>query len=216
RSKAQRFAMDIRKSYPIFLPGRVFGPNPKVKAWIADLEKQVYDELGAPTFKEKVLSAASLGMAAYTGAALKLNIAQHPKLTRTPYRMPEPSWKDFHVWEALPGKFSTPEFNLKVEFEHARQRVWLRLEGRLHGSQAEAFWTQVGEAMAQRRTQLVFDFKKLQISEAKTLKAMREKLSRYRDTVRVVMPKLAHAHPELLILAKIFQQYRNSGGMGMQ
>ncbi|MBI5881882.1 MAG: hypothetical protein HZB91_02080, partial [Elusimicrobia bacterium] len=47
RSKAQRFAMDIRKSYPIFLPGRVFGPNPKVKAWIADLEKQVYDELGA-------------------------------------------------------------------------------------------------------------------------------------------------------------------------
>ncbi|MBI4676572.1 MAG: hypothetical protein HY748_03215, partial [Elusimicrobia bacterium] len=46
--------------------------------------------------------------------------------------------------------------------------------------------------------------------EAKTLKTMREKLARYRDTVRVVLPKLAHAHPEVLILARIFQQYRNS------
>ncbi|MBI5883147.1 MAG: hypothetical protein HZB91_08590 [Elusimicrobia bacterium] len=210
RAKAARFAKDIRKSYPIFLPGRIFGPNPRVRAWIADLEKQAYEELGSPTLAEKLTAAASVAMAAWTGAALKLNISQHPKLTRTPYRMPERGWKDLHVWEALPGKFATPEFNLKVEFEHARQRVWLRLEGRLHGTQAEAFWTQVGEAMALRRTQLVFDFKKLQVSEARSLKAMREKLSQYRDTVRVVLPKLAHAHPELLILAKIFEQYRHS------
>ncbi|MBI5210151.1 MAG: hypothetical protein HY927_09305 [Elusimicrobia bacterium] len=215
RAKAERFAKDIRKSYPIFLPGRLFSPNARVKGWIADLEKQVYDELGEPTFKEKAMAVASVGMAAYTDAALALNVAQHPKLVRTPYRMPERGWKDFHVWESLPEKFSTPEFNLRVEFEHARQRVWLRLEGRLAGTQAEKFWAQVGEAMAQRRTQLVFDFKKLQVSEAKSLKAMREKLSQYRDTVRVVMPKLAHAHPELLILAKIFQQYKNSGGMGL-
>ncbi|MBI5624098.1 MAG: hypothetical protein HY924_09985 [Elusimicrobia bacterium] len=211
RAKAFRFAKDIRNAYPIFLAGRVFGPNARVKAWIADLEKQAYDELGAPTFKEKLLSLASLVMAAYTGLALKLNIAQHPKLVRTPYRMPEPAWKDFHVWESMAEKYATPEFSLKVEFEHARQRVWLRLEGKLHGSQAERLWTQVEEAMAQRRTQLVFDFKKFQVSEAKTLKSMREKLSQYRDTVRVVFPKLAHAHPELLILAKIFQQYHNSG-----
>ncbi|MFA6318773.1 MAG: hypothetical protein WC943_15295, partial [Elusimicrobiota bacterium] len=115
---------------------------------------------------------------------------------------------DFHVWESLPEKVSTPEFSLKVEFEHARQRVWLRLEGRLHGSQAERFWSQVGEAMAQRRTKLVFDLKKLQVSEARSLKAMREKFAGCRDTVRVVLPKLAHAHPEVLILARIFEQYR--------
>ncbi|MBI4677430.1 MAG: cobalamin B12-binding domain-containing protein, partial [Elusimicrobia bacterium] len=78
RSKAERFAQDLRKSYPIFLPGRVFGPNARVKAWIADLEKQVYDELGEPTFKEKAMALASLGMAAYTGAALVLDLAQHP------------------------------------------------------------------------------------------------------------------------------------------
>ncbi|MBI5622230.1 MAG: hypothetical protein HY924_00480 [Elusimicrobia bacterium] len=211
RAKAGRFAKDIRKSYPIFLPGRLFGPNPRVKEWIARLEGQVYDELGAPTFSEKLMALASVGMAAYTSAALRLDVSQHPKLVRTPYRMPERGWEDLHVWESLPEKVSTSEFNLRVEFEHARRRVWLRLEGRLHGSQAERFWAQVSEAMAQRRTQLVFDFKKLQVSEAKTLKAMRERFSQYRDTVRVVLPKLAHAHPELLILARIFEQYRGSG-----
>ncbi|MFA6319080.1 MAG: hypothetical protein WC943_16840, partial [Elusimicrobiota bacterium] len=60
RSKAERFAKDIRKSYPIFLAGRVFGPNRSIKEWIAGLEQQVYEELGAPSFKEKAMALASV------------------------------------------------------------------------------------------------------------------------------------------------------------
>ncbi|MBI5208549.1 MAG: hypothetical protein HY927_01085 [Elusimicrobia bacterium] len=212
RDKAARFAADIRRAYPIFLAGRLLGPNARVRDWVARLERELHDCLGRPTLKERLLSAASVGAALWTAAALKLNVMQHPELTRSAYRMPQEDWKDFHLWESLPKKLSCPEFDVRVELEHARRRVWLRLEGKLAGSNAEKLWQQLSELLAQRKTRLVLDFKKLQASEGPAVAALREKLAAYRDRVRLVMPKLAHAHPEVLILAKIFHQYKAGGG----
>ncbi|MBI4669016.1 MAG: hypothetical protein HY747_07495 [Elusimicrobia bacterium] len=72
RLKAGRFAHDIRKGYPIFLAGRLFGPNRHVRRWIAGLEREIYQTLGRPTLKERLLSVTALAFAVWKGLKLKL------------------------------------------------------------------------------------------------------------------------------------------------
>jgi hypothetical protein len=40
------------------------------------------------------------------------------------------------------------------------------------------------------------------------LTALRESLKAYRDRIQLVLPKLAVAHPELMLLAGLFEAYR--------
>jgi radical SAM superfamily enzyme YgiQ (UPF0313 family) len=88
RAKSRCYAKEIRKSYPIFLAGRLLGPNPAVRQWIGNLAKQSHEAAGRPSLKERVLSLFALGMALWTGFTLKFNLFQHPSLHRTAYRMP--------------------------------------------------------------------------------------------------------------------------------
>ena len=46
RAKAEQFASDIRKAYPSFLAGRLFGPTREVRRWIAELQRRTTAELG--------------------------------------------------------------------------------------------------------------------------------------------------------------------------
>lgn len=87
RKKANRWARSIRKSYPNFLAGRLLAPSKKVKKWIKELEKKVYQEFGKPTIKERLKSIALLGAALWTGFTLKLGLFQHPELEKRTYRM---------------------------------------------------------------------------------------------------------------------------------
>ena len=89
RLKAESIARELRQAYPIFLAGRLFGPTAEVRRSIADLERQVHDELGPPTLKERLASFAVLGLAVWTGLTLKLDLFQHPRLIRHTFRMPE-------------------------------------------------------------------------------------------------------------------------------
>lgn len=86
RHKADYYARELRAAYPVFLPGRLFGPNAAVRAGIADLEKRLHAELGRPTVSEKLKSVAAIGAALWTAVTLKLHLFQHPTLTRTTYR----------------------------------------------------------------------------------------------------------------------------------
>jgi hypothetical protein len=54
----------------------------------------------------------------------------------------------------------------------------------------------------------VLDLKKLQWDKVDDLHPLREKLAAYRSRIRLVLPKLAAAHPEVILLAGMFQHYR--------
>ncbi|MGH7992397.1 MAG: B12-binding domain-containing radical SAM protein, partial [Limisphaerales bacterium] len=137
RRKAEYFARELRYAYPVFLPGKLFGPNAKIRKWIGDLESRLHAELGRPAFAQRCKSVMAVGAALWTGATLKLDLFQHPQLQRTTYRVPEKSWSAFRLWEEFQTKVANPNFSVKVELQHARQQVWMRLEGVLSARDAE-------------------------------------------------------------------------------
>ena len=140
---------------------------------------------------------------------LKLDLFQHPKLIRTTYRMPAKRWGAFQAWEELHRKVASPDFSIQVELQHAKQQVWLRLEGVLSANDAEGLARRLHESMAQSRNRLVLDLKKLHWDKIDDLEPLREKLADYRSRIRLVLPKLSAAHPELLLLASMFHHYKS-------
>src|SRR5208282_788881 len=113
--KAQRFAREVRKSYPVFLAGRLLGPNPEVRRWIGELERRAWRELGRPSMSERALSVAAVGAALWTSLTLKLGLFQHPRLTRTAYHLPEGSWRHFGTWEELDARIKAPGLSVQKE-----------------------------------------------------------------------------------------------------
>ena len=49
----------------------------------------------------------------------------------------------------------------------------------------------------------MLDLKKLHWDKTTDLKPLREKLADYRSRIRVVLPKLSAAHPELILVASM-------------
>jgi radical SAM superfamily enzyme YgiQ (UPF0313 family) len=207
RAKAEYFASELRYAYPVFLAGRLLGPNAAVRRWIGGLERRIHTELGRPALGERFKSVMAVGAALWTGLTLKLDLFQHPKLIRTNYRMPDKQWDAFKMWEELHRKVTSPDFSIQVELQHAKQRVWMRLEGALSGTDAEGLAHRISESLARSKNHLVLDLKKLQWDKATDLKPLRDKLANYRSRIRVVLPKLSAAHPELILVAGMFHHY---------
>jgi len=208
RAKADYYARELRVAYPVFLTGRLLGPNSVVRGWIGDLERHTHAVLGRPTFGERCKSLLAVGAALWTALTLKLDWFQHPRLIRTTYRLPDKRWGAFEMWEELHRKVCSPDFSVQVELQHAKQQVWLRLEGALSANDAEGLAHRISESLARSKNRLVLDFNKLSWDPATDLKPLREKLADYRSRIRVVLPKLSAAHPELLLVAGMFSHYR--------
>lgn len=208
RRKSAYYARELRKSYPIFLAGRLFGPNARIRRWIGELETQIRAELGQPTVAERLQSIAALGAAVWTGITLKLNLFQHPRLTRTSYRLPEQRWTAFELWEEFRRKSAFPNLSIQVDLQHARKQVWLRLEGVLSGADAHGLGQRLRESLAQSRAKLVLDLQKLQWDKIEDLRGLRDTLADYRSRIRLVLPDLSAAHPELMRLAHMFPSYQ--------
>jgi hypothetical protein len=207
RQKAEYFAHELRFAYPVFLPGRIFGPNRAVRKWIGDLERRLHAELGRPTLAQRFKSVAAVGAALWTAFTLKFDLFQHPKLQRTTYRLPEKSWSAFDLWEEFQKKKTNPNLSIQVELQHAKQQVWMRLEGTLSSSDAERLAHRLRDSLARSKNRLVLDLNKLHWDKAENLRPLTEKLAAYRSRIRVVLPKLTAAHPELLLLASVFHHY---------
>ena len=207
RAKADYYARELRVAYPVFLAGLLLGPNASVRRWIGDLAERVHAQLGSPTLGEQARSVLAVGAALWTALTLKLDWFQHPKLIRTTYRLPDNRWGAFEMWEELHRKVASPDFSLQVELQHAKQQVWLRLEGALSANDAEGLAHRIHESLARSRNRLVLDFNKLRWDAATDLKPLREKLADYRSRIRVVLPKLSAAHPELMLVAGMFHHY---------
>jgi hypothetical protein len=208
RQKAEHYAKHLRAAFPVFLAGRLLGPNPAVRRWIGDLEQRLYAELGQPGLAQRVQSVLAVGAALWTWLTLKLDLFQHPKLVRTTYRMPSKSWKAFDLWEELPRKFSLPDFSIQVDLQHAKQQVWLRLEGALSRANAEGLAQRIQDSLARSKSHLVLDLNKLHWDKVDDLRPLREKLVAYRSRIRLVLPKLSAAHPQLILLAGMFHHYK--------
>ncbi|MGD0745720.1 MAG: radical SAM protein [Verrucomicrobiota bacterium] len=207
RQKADYFARELRYAYPVFLPGRLLGPNAAVRRWVGDLERRIHAELGPPALAQRLKSVMAVGAALWTAITLKLDLFQHPKLQRTTYRVPEKSWSAFDLWEGFQKKHPIPNYSVQVELQHAKQQVWMRLEGALSPADAEGLGQRIRDSLARSRSRLVLDLKKLHWDKVDDLRPLREKLVAYRSRIRVVLPKLSAAHPELLLLAGMFHHY---------
>jgi hypothetical protein len=187
----------------------LLGPNAAVRHWIGDLERRIHAELGQPMLRERLRSVLAVGAALWTGLTLKLNLFQHPKLIRTSYRMPAKRWAGFDLWEELRRKAAFPNLSIQVDLQHAKQQVWMRLEGRLSRAEAEGLGQRIRESLARSKSRLVLDLKKLQWDKVDDLLPLREKLAAYRSRIRLILPKVAAAHPEVILLASMFQHYRS-------
>ncbi|HUI07420.1 MAG TPA: hypothetical protein VL486_10500 [Verrucomicrobiae bacterium] len=208
RRKAEVYANDLRCAYPVFLAGRLLGPNAAVRRWIGDLEQRIHAELGRAALADGFKSVLAVGAALWTAVTLKLDLFQHPRLMRTAYRMPAKRWSEFHLWEEIPHKISIPELAIRVELQHAKKQVWLRLEGALSAAHAERLGQRIHESLARSKSRLVLDLNKLHWDEVDDLRPLREKLMAYRSRIQLVLPKLSVAHPELIVLASMFHHYK--------
>lgn len=208
RQKAEYFARELRHAYPIFLAGRLLGPNRQVQRWIKDLEKRVHAEFGRPALAERFLSLVAVGAALWTWLTLKLNLFQHPSLIRTTYRMPEKRWKAFELWKEIPDKVSAPDLSIQVDLQHSRKQVWMRLEGVLSAGDAEGLGRKIRDSLERSRSSLVLDLKKLHWDKVDDLRPLRDKLVTYRSRIRLILPRLSSVHPELMLLAGMFHAYK--------
>jgi len=151
RVKAEYYAGELRYAYPVFLAGRLLGPNAAVRRWIGDLERRIHAELGAPALGQRLKFILGVAAALWTGLALKLDLFQHPRLIRTTYRVPGRRWGAFEMWEEFQRKVASPDFSIQVELRHATKEVWMRLEGVLSASDAE----ELGDPCRQAKGQLI-------------------------------------------------------------
>ena len=150
----------------------------------------------------------AVGAALWTALTLKLDWFQHPKLQRTTYRLPEKRWSAFHLWDELHRKVSIPDLSIQVELQHAKKQVWLRLEGALSAADAAGLGQRIRDSLARSKSRLVLDLNKLHWDKVDDLRPLREKLAAYRSRIRLVLPKLAAAHPEVILFASMFQHYK--------
>ena len=208
RAKAEYYATELRVAYPVFLAGRLLGPNAAVRRWIGDLERRIHAELDRPAVGERFKSVLAVGAALWTALTLKMDWFQHPNLIRTTYRLPDKRWSAFEMWEELHRKVASPDFSIQVELQHAKQQVWLRLEGALSANDAEGLAHRIHESLTRSKNRLVLDFNKLHWNRTTDLEPLRNMLADYRSRIRVVLPKLSAAHPEIILLASMFHQYR--------
>jgi len=188
RQKAAYYVGELRQAYPIFLAGRLFGPNAAVRRHIGQLARRIRAELGPPTLAQRGQSLLAVGAALWTALTLKLDLFQHPKLQRTAYRLPEKQWSAFELWEGFHAQADHPNFSVEVELQHARQQVWMRLQGALSASDAESLAQRLRDSLAQSNNHLVLDLNKVQPGRVEALRPLWEKLAGYRKRVRMIPP----------------------------
>lgn len=183
RRKAQRFAFEIRRAYPVFLAGTTLARGAEVRTSIAALQRRVHHALGAPTVSERISAVAALALAAWTGLTLKLELFQHPSLTRTTFRTPDESLPA-RVWRRLHG--DDVEVELRPE-----STVWVTVRGSLDVAGANKLASDLAAGLRRRKERLVLDLERLVAAETAALEQLLEQLRAYSDRVRVLLPDTA-------------------------
>jgi radical SAM superfamily enzyme YgiQ (UPF0313 family) len=209
RMKAARLAKELRKTYPVFLVGRIFGPNGRIRLRIKELERKIRAELGEPTLVERLMSLSALGAAAWTALKLRLRIFQHPRLGRFTFRLPEEGLWPARIWESLREESVSQLLSVQVDLQHAKRQVWVRLEGMLDELRAKRLGQRMKEYLEKGRGKVILDLERLKVSEDQALEALAEGLKAYRRRIRIRLPGNLLAHTaQFLLLTQIFRLYQ--------
>ncbi len=199
RAKAELIAADLRKAYPLFLVGRLFGPTAQVRRWIGGLQQRIHVALGSPTWKERLQSVAAVGLALWTGLTLRLGLFQHPPLVRHTFRMSDA--RPGRAWRRL-RRGDPAGHSIQVERRPA-STVWVLLEGRLTAVAAGRFVADLQAALARRKDRVVLDLARLARLEDGAVGELVAGLAGYRDRIRIILPRMG----EFAALAAIFPLY---------
>ena len=209
RLKAERSKADVRKAYPIFLAGKLFGPNPRVRRWISVLERRCHRLAGAPTLLQRFQSVLLLAMAGWTKLALSFDLFQHPNPRPRSFRWENP----FEKWVRLYGEAypNGAMAELRFRLERRTAELRLRLEGALDGKNAEQFRRNFEQAIARRREAFVVHMEGLKFIDRKGLAVFYKTVRRYRRRIHVVPPaKLLKGAPDLRALTLYFRPLAQS------
>ncbi len=185
RQKAARFALEIRRAYPVFLAGKLLAREHHVRRWIADLESRANQSLGTPSRSEGLRSLVTLGLAAWTAIKLRLSLSQHPRLVRHTYRMPDESLPA-RVWRRLRNQ-DTERERIKVELR-PEATIWVTVAGTLTVANAERLAADVAAGLRRRKERVVLDLEKLVQTEREALDRLIELLYAYHERIRVLAP----------------------------
>jgi hypothetical protein len=134
-------------------------------------------------------------------SALKLNLFQHPKLTRHPFRMPDESLRG-RVWRRLRSDDDAGH-RVRVELR-PESTVWVSVAGTLSAEGAERLANNLVAGLRRRKERLVLDLHRIVKAEGEALVRLAENLRAHRPRVRVVLPEAG----ELAALAVLFAMYR--------
>ncbi|MFA6031076.1 MAG: STAS domain-containing protein [Elusimicrobiota bacterium] len=204
RAKAERNRAAVRFVYPIFLAGKLLGPNRRMRRWVAALERRCYEECGAPTLADRVRSVGALAMACWTALTLRIDWFQHPHLAPKRFRWTSRLEELMRFYGELRKDGAAAE--LRVRFERRTAELRVRLEGALDGKNAEAFGRRFDEALSRGREALVVNMEGLKFIDRKGAAAFTRAFRRYRRRVRVIPPaQLLQEHPDLRALFARFR-----------
>jgi haloalkane dehalogenase len=201
RRKAERFARELRRGYPIFLAGRLFGPSRVARRKIGALQARVHKALGRPTWSERLQSFAAIGAAAWTGVTLKLGLFQHPKLIRHTFRRPAEA-RPASVWRRLRRRRSPSGHRVEVELR-PESTVWVHIAGRLELADAQRLAEDLRRALRRTEDRLILDLRRLLPNNLSGAKHLAESLRAYCGRIRIAVPRTG----EFTALAAVLAVY---------
>ncbi len=117
-------------------------------------------------------------------------------------------WGTFTFHSKTQRAFTSSDLSVQVEMQPAQEQVMMRFEGSLCSASAEGLGQRIRDSLARTRNRLVLDFKQVQWDKVDNLGPLREKLAAYKSRISVILPKLAAAHPEVILLASMFHHYK--------
>jgi len=205
RAKSERFARDLRKAYPVFLAGRLFGPGREARARIAALQREVHVALGKPNVAERARSFAAVGMALWTSLTLRLRLFQDPSLTKHSWRLPAEARRASRIWQRLVDARNAVSVERRPD-----GAVWLRLHGALAADDCARIAHQAREALQHTRDRLVLDLKGLTHLDSAAAEHLSASLREHRARIRILAPA-SLAHPGVAAALAVFSVYHGPG-----
>lgn len=173
RAKAERWAEEIRRAYPLFAVARRHAPNAGA---IEAFRKEVESALGGPTLLQRCASFFAPLAAQWTKFTLGIDWFQHPKLRRNEYRMSAAglSWGEM-------GR-------LRVSLERAVRTTVVKVEGALDRGSAGQLAAAIRAYL--KGTDAHVEMVVAQGTEAGTqaLRLLGRKLARHRHRLLVALP----------------------------
>jgi hypothetical protein len=200
----------LRETNCVRAPGLSRGPIARSQRHRAEMDRRsgaAHPRRTRPPTLAQNSSPSGRGRGAVDGVTLKFDLFQHPKLQRTTYRLPEKRWSEFRLWEEFQERSRSRTCRSRSNCNTPRNRSgcgWkarfvprMRKIGPTHPRFTGAEQEPAGAGPEQAP-----------LGQGGQPEAAGGETGAYRSQIRLVLPKLQAAHPELILLASAFQHYK--------